>query len=849
MQRNSLYTVPNPRSSAGALGKREMGALPLRQQGKTTQLRGVPMARQVKHDARGMGKRVTRSDAAEQASENPRTTRSTKSQGAGGSKKNTQPAKRKASEAVAKKKTQEMTKEKRTEVRKNVSKMMDEENKSSTDEELPKAKKKKRAVMEDEEVEDDEQDKAGEGTPEDVEMDDHTTQQRKAARPKPKPAYGKFARPKTSLDPAEEDFVGILVRGRREARGDTGSSSKRSELKSAIPKSAKSAGGKSPHGTAKSAGGKSPHGTAKPKALSASGKDKGKGRATDKDDAVSSEHELEEDGVSDGEGKNESEVDEDEIDEDEVEDEDEGESGDEAEADDVESQESEDEGDVILVSETKAKPKPALTNSTGGERDSRSRAKVTDLPVKVRTLVSAAQNCLRLRIALNSAWTKEASVASIRLPKRDVLISDSVRNAYDRRGTGEHAADIKAAFRLLEGPKKDKKKAGRGASSDDDEDPERAVLRANTYAVVWTCASQTRNELKRKAKQVIEQTFKLGGLSVAQRTEVVVWLLETHPTVVNDVTGTRNGTRNIANFVFGGVEYHFDRKKNLDRERTRVEPTEPFRNECIPELVYQYYGLAGRGDANINAALDEFSKVPFNLIALACNAIEAALMEVVAHNQSIFFSSKLFAGKWDGTMAILETLEERAGEYLKETQELIWKHISNRLNAGPNAVNAVEVTMVSDEEPRSFIPMLQLRASKPQSSGNEPAGMSKAATKPSSSTAKKGSQPTTTSTAGRPSSSSKSAKTQDSSQAAKNPPSPSRKTRGAGASTSMSRRKHRRRDSDGSDGGEVGGQGETEDEGGVGVTGEGGEGAQAEIDELHGSGEDPASGTSTNGGA
>ncbi|KAH9917984.1 uncharacterized protein B0H18DRAFT_1123262 [Fomitopsis serialis] len=810
MQRNSLYTVPNPRSSAGALGKREMGALPLRQQGKTTQLRGVPMARQVKHDARGMGKRVTRSDAAEQASENPRTTRSTKSQGAGGSKKNTQPAKRKASEAVAKKKTQEMTKEKRTEVRKNVSKMMDEENKSSTDEELPKAKKKKRAVMEDEEVEDDEQDKAGEGTPEDVEMDDHTTQQRKAARPKPKPAYGKFARPKTSLDPAEEDFVGILVRGRREARGDTGSSSKRSELKSAIPKSAKSAGGKSPHGTAKSAGGKSPHGTAKPKALSASGKDKGKGRATDKDDAVSSEHELEEDGVSDGEGKNESEVDEDEIDEDEVEDEDEGESGDEAEADDVESQESEDEGDVILVSETKAKPKPALTNSTGGERDSRSRAK-------------AAQNCLRLRIALNSAWTKEASVASIRLPKRDVLISDSVRNAYDRRGTGEHAADIKAAFRLLEGPKKDKKKAGRGASSDDDEDPERAVLRANTYAVVWTCASQTRNELKRKAKQVIEQTFKLGGLSVAQRTEVVVWLLETHPTSITS-TG---------------------RKTWIER----VEPTEPFRNECIPELVYQYYGLAGRGDANINAALDEFSKVPFNLIALACNAIEAALMEVVAHNQSIFFSSKLFVGKWDGTMAILETLEERAGEYLKETQELIWKHISNRLNAGPNAVNAVEVTMVSDEEPRSFIPMLQLRASKPQSSGNEPAGMSKAATKPSSSTAKKGSQPTTTSTAGRPSSSSKSAKTQDSSQAAKNPPSPSRKTRGAGASTSMSRRKHRRRDSDGSDGGEVGGQGETEDEGGIGVTGEGGEGAQAEIDELHGSGEDPASGTSTNGGA
>ena len=134
---------------------------------------------------------------------------------------------------------------------------------------------------------------------------------------------------------------------------------------------------------------------------------------------------------------------------------------------------------------------------------------------------------------------------------------------------------------------------------------------------------------------MVEQVFKLGSLSVAQRTEAALWLVETHATRVVDGTGTRN----IPNFVFGGVDLQFDRKKSLDRQvryanphlihgtttewvqRTTVTRTEPFRNECIPELIYQYYGLAGRGEANISAAMEEFSKVPLNLIALSCNAV------------------------------------------------------------------------------------------------------------------------------------------------------------------------------------------------------------------------------------
>ena len=52
-----------------------------------------------------------------------------------------------------------------------------------------------------------------------------------------------------------------------------------------------------------------------------------------------------------------------------------------------------------------------------------------------------------------------------------------------------------------------------------------------------------------------------------------------------------------------------------------VKQMELFHNKCIPELIYQYYGLAGWGNANVTAALDEFSQMPSNLIALSCGVV------------------------------------------------------------------------------------------------------------------------------------------------------------------------------------------------------------------------------------
>lgn len=75
---------------------------------------------------------------------------------------------------------------------------------------------------------------------------------------------------------------------------------------------------------------------------------------------------------------------------------------------------------------------------------------------------------------------------------------------------------------------------------------------------VWTCASQTRNELKKKAKQVVEAVFQLGVMNVAQRNEAAKWLLESHPA---QATG---GMRNVPNFIFGGIKLRFDSNKVVD---------------------------------------------------------------------------------------------------------------------------------------------------------------------------------------------------------------------------------------------------------------------------------------------
>ncbi|EPT05426.1 hypothetical protein FOMPIDRAFT_95343 [Fomitopsis schrenkii] len=331
------------------------------------------------------------------------------------------------------------------------------------------------------------------------------------------------------------------------------------------------------------------------------------------------------------------------------------------EEDEEEEDEDEDEGeDELVVQEVKpvrkALPKAAKKKgaASSGERDNSGRIKIGDLPKNIRALVSSAQNHLRLRVALKTAWSKETTVPSSRLPASDNMIAASLREAVTNSRGKPNGAAIKAAFQLLQ----DKGKA---------DDTERNILRKKAYNVVWLCASQTRNKLKRKAKQVVEKFYSDGGLSFTQRSSIALWLLDTHPTEVTNGTGMRN----IPNFIFGGLELVFDKEKNLDPKGTKIDPLQPFKSEAIPELIYQYWGLVGREEASMFTCLEQFREVLNNLIAL----IECALTELAMYNRPSTFSNKLYTEKWDALMSFQEALEEGASSYFDETKEEIWEYI------------------------------------------------------------------------------------------------------------------------------------------------------------------------------
>ncbi|KAH9915373.1 uncharacterized protein B0H18DRAFT_1124959 [Fomitopsis serialis] len=346
---------------------------------------------------------------------------------------------------------------------------------------------------------------------------------------------------------------------------------------------------------------------------------------------------------------------------------------------DVDEIEDEDDDDgVVVLAEPEGKAKQKRSKGSRGRRE---RAKITNLPIAVRPLVTASQNCLRLRIALKTAWTAESSVKSGRLPKRDALIHDSLQDAHEIRDKdGKRIKALKTAFRLINGPKdEEKKSAKKRTEKEEREERERLALQQDVFTVVWASASQFRNELKKKAKVVVDQI--------------------THATDVLE-----GGSRNIPNFVFSDIDIVFDEHKRLDVKATTFNQDEPFRHGAIAELVYQHWALGARPDANLHAAMDEFRKVPDNLIAVVCNAIESALTDVVTNGQN-FFTNKLFAAKWDGLMAILSTLKEEAPEHYKETKSIIWAQISVRLKA-----TTVEDDTSDNAKGSSFLKIDRLRA-------------------------------------------------------------------------------------------------------------------------------------------
>ncbi|KAH9840670.1 uncharacterized protein C8Q71DRAFT_721175 [Rhodofomes roseus] len=597
-----------------------------------------------------MDRHMTRSAASKQA-ENPAGQRSTALKGTKDKQKVVNTAA--TSSAAAKKKSQkaqekQREKEERTDkIRKRKSKMMEEDEASHDEEDIRPQKKKKSRSRNDNAQEEDEpaNDTAQGNKVADMVMQDQMAdsegEQPKKPRPMPKRKYGQHAKPAPTLDADEEDLARTLVtftkkQDKGKNRANNNSDDERSKSPAASDDSRKNS-------------------------------DKAKRTAAGPHDKPSDD--SDQDDSSKDDDQEEGEAYEDDRDEE-----------DEEETDHAEEGQSDDNG-MIVLSDSRRKGKGARPKAyrTGGAKGARLR--VSDLPTWLVPLFHAAQDALRLRTALKSAWTKEPSVVSKRLPSVDDLIKASVQDAYEK------------------GDKKDRK--GKDNS-------QRERHRQDMHKLIVRALSQTRNELKGKASQVIQKAYDLSPhlYSLDDRRPIALWLIGKVSVKMGDRTAL------LPRFIFGEIEHNLGKEQGSSVEKSealimnyimsKYNRLLPFRHPAIQELIYLYWGPAKREGACIKAAMVDFKKVPLNLIALVCTAIEGALADVAAQVEednevNLKFANSVYAKKWDSLMSALEYMNNKP--YLQETQSLIWSYIRSKMQGDEDGdMDAVEENQEEEED-------------------------------------------------------------------------------------------------------------------------------------------------------
>ncbi|KAI0727398.1 hypothetical protein C8Q72DRAFT_886582 [Fomitopsis betulina] len=258
------------------------------------------------------------------------------------------------------------------------------------------------------------------------------------------------------------------------------------------------------------------------------------------------------------------------------------------------------------------------------------------------------QAYLRLYIALDTMWTKYGAMSDNRLQDREHIMQKVMQQvkAHHNRD-GHHPKELRAAFKAVKGE-------------------EGETVRKAMTDVVWTAASQMRNDLKKKAKLVAEEAYDLSNLSSKQKEVLAVWLTQSYKQPLR-----------------GGVLMGAGKKAILDKKNCSVDLRKPFQHPAIWQLVHSYW-FSGSGNSELKVPQECFSKVPNNLIALVCNVLEAALRDVV--HPDMQFLNKIYALKWDDHMALLEEIEHTSPDAHTGIKKKIWDKVSAKLTAEQNTI-------------------------------------------------------------------------------------------------------------------------------------------------------------------
>ncbi|KAI0726943.1 hypothetical protein C8Q72DRAFT_796273 [Fomitopsis betulina] len=206
--------------------------------------------------------------------------------------------------------------------------------------------------------------------------------------------------------------------------------------------------------------------------------------------------------------------------------------------------------------------------------------------------------------------------------------------------------------------------------------------------VVWQGASQMRNDLKKKAKLVADEAYGLMGMKAQQKRALATWLTTSCRETLKDGV-----VMNVPNFIFPVVEVVWvdgqrgNKSSYVDSVEASTEMSErklntrmPFQHPAISKLIYAFW-FSGQTQAEVNAQREKFSVVPDNLIALVCNALEAALKDHLQASTGnvldLQCSNKIYAPKWDDLMTLLEGIQSLSPAGYQSMKTVI----SGRINA------------------------------------------------------------------------------------------------------------------------------------------------------------------------
>ncbi|KAI0733242.1 hypothetical protein C8Q72DRAFT_935146 [Fomitopsis betulina] len=342
---------------------------------------------------------------------------------------------------------------------------------------------------------------------------------------------------------------------------------------------------------------------------------------------------------------------------------------------DDDSREADADGDdvVMLQHEPSDSKEKGKKGKKGPTTRNRNRALATSLPDSISPVKNLAAMYLKMYITLKAAWTKYTSMSHSRLLDRHDVIEKVIISVREHKNKdGRCPPEVKEAFEELSSG------------------PEADSLQKTLTEVVWQGASQMRNNLKKKAKLVADEAYGLTGMKAQQKRALATWLTTSCRETLKDGIVV-----NVPNFIFPVIEVVWvdgqrgNKRSYVDSAEASTEMSEsklntrmPFQHPAISKLIYAFW-FSGQTQAEVNARREKFSVVPDNLIALVCNALEAALkdhLQASAGNAlDLQFSNKIYAPKWDDLMTLFEGIQSLSPAGYQSMKTVIWGRINAKL--------------------------------------------------------------------------------------------------------------------------------------------------------------------------